>query len=271
MNRNPPRGTLLQLPLMQERYGSAFLASICVHLLLLSFVLFAPLLFPSRTPILLGTGPGGGSGGDSYTVGVADDLGGGAGLFKPALTPQPPALPVEKPAKKDTSQDLARAVPIPDAAKPKKSTAPAAAKASKAVEPAASKVIPVEGAQGAGGSGGRSGGSGGGAGGGTGVSIGSGSGGLVDSWYARVVEARVSQAWIKPVGIQQRIEIVYSFLVADTGRIYDIKLEKTSGNEALDLAARRAILASDPLLAPPPELRGRPLQFVCQFVYPPNL
>jgi TonB family protein len=84
------------------------------------------------------------------------------------------------------------------------------------------------------------------------------------------VEARIGQAWIKPIDIQQRIEIVYSFTVGPDGRIEDIKKERSSGNEALDLTAERAIRASNPLAPPPPELRGRPLQFVCQFVYPPD-
>jgi protein TonB len=114
------------------------------------------------------------------------------------------------------------------------------------------------------------GGTGGGSGGGNGVSIGSGSGGIGDSWYARVVETRIGQAWIKPIGRQQRIEIVYSFVVADDGSISEIKMEKSSGNDALDRTAFRAINAANPLAPPPPELRGRPLQFTCQFVYPPD-
>ncbi len=274
MRQTSPRGTLLDLPLIQERYGRAFVFAIGLHGALLAFFLVAPLLMPEMSPIRIGTGPGGGTGGESYTVGVADDLGGGAGLFKPAMTPQPPALPVEKPAKKEAAkEDLAKAVPLPDTVKPKvikKVAEPIAKKGDKPAAPPAKGPIPVAGAKGAGGTGGLAGGSGGGAGGGGGVSIGSGSGGLIDSWYARTVEARISQAWIKPIGIQQRIEIVFSFLVGADGRIYDIKKEKSSGNEALDLTAERAIRSSTPLSPPPPELRGKPLQFVCQFVYPPD-
>jgi TonB family protein len=103
---------------------------------------------------------------------------------------------------------------------------------------------------------------------GVGISMGSGSGGMGDSWYARTVEARVGGNWSKPIGLQQRIEIIYSFLVGDDGRIYEIKLEKSSGNDALDLSAERAIRASNPLSVPPPELRGKLLQFTAVFVYP---
>lgn len=273
MTRATPRGTLLELPLIQERYGRAFLASIAFHVLLVIFFLTAPFFMPRLPPIQIGTGPGGGTGGESYTVGVVDDLGGGAGLIKPATSPQPPALPVEKPAKKDIQKEaLSKAVPLPDAAaaKNKKKAARESTKASKPVPAATSSMIPVAGAKGAGGSGGTAGGTGGGSGGGNGVSIGSGSGGIGDSWYARVVETRIGQAWIKPIGRQQRVEIIYSFVVAEDGRISEIKLEKSSGNDALDRTALRAINAANPLSPPPPELRGRPLQFTCQFVYPPD-
>ena len=265
------RGTLLDLPLIQERYGRSFLISIAIHLLLLAFFVTAPFFMPALSPTRLGTGPGGGSGGESYLVGVADNLGGGEGLIKPATTAQPPALPPEIPAAKENKKaEAAKAVPMPDTVKPKSSKkAPESTQAKKNAA-AASPVIPVAGAKGAGGSGGASGGSGGGIGGGLGVSIGSGSGGMFDSWYARAVEARIGQAWIKPIDAQQRIEIIYSFTVGSDGRISEIRKEKSSGNEALDLTAYRAIWASNPLAAPPPELRGRPLQFVCQFVYPPD-
>ena len=267
MTHTPPRGTLLELPLIEERYGRAFLTSVAFHGLLLIFFLVAPFIMPKASPIRIGTGPGGGSGSESYTVGIADDLGGGAGLIKPATTPQPPVLPVEKPAKKEVKKEdtNVKAVPLPDAATARK-------KAAKPVPAAASNQIPVADAKGAGGAGGVAGGSGGGIGSGVGVSIGAGPGGVGDSWYARVVEQRIGANWSKPVGPQQRIEIVYSFIVGSDGRIDidKITLEKSSGNDALDLTAKRAIYASNPLAQPPPELRGRPLQFVCQFVYPPD-
>lgn len=273
MNRTTPRGTLLELPLIQERYGPAFIASMAMHGGIVAFFLVAPFLMPKLTPIQIGTGLGGGTGGETYTVGVADNLGGGAGLIKPATSLQPPALPVEKPAKKEVKKQetATNAVPLPEpGAKNRKRAAEVATKASRAIPATRSALIPVPDAKGAGGSGGTSGGSGGGSGGGVGVSIGTGAGGFGDSWYARVVEARIGQAWIKPIGVQGRIEIVYSFLVADDGRIYGTKLEKSSGNDALDLTALRAINSSNPLSTPPPELRGRSLQFTCQFVYPPD-
>jgi TonB family protein len=102
-----------------------------------------------------------------------------------------------------------------------------------------------------------------------GVEIGGGSGGLADSWYARAVEIRIGANWIKPA-FQERVEIVCSFIITNEGNIREIKIDKSSGNDSLDLTALRAIRASTPLPPLPPELRGRPVQFIAQFIHPPN-
>ncbi len=267
MSPTLPRGTLLDLPLLEERYGWAFFVAVVLHGLLVAFLFIAPFLMPRLPVVQLGTGPGGGSPGNSYTVGVTDEPGGGAGLFKPATTPQPPVLPAEKAAKKE---EPAKAVPLPDTVVPKskKKAAAESAKTAKSAPNASAAQIPVADAKGTGLPGSGSQGSGSVSGTGVGISIGSGSGGIGDSWYARTVEARVGGNWTKPIGLQQRIEIIYSFMVGDDGRIYDIKLEKSCGNDALDLLAARAIRASNPLTVPPPELRGKLLQFTAVFVYP---
>jgi TonB family protein len=83
------------------------------------------------------------------------------------------------------------------------------------------------------------------------------------------VESRIGSNWIKPA-IRDRIEIVYSFYISDDGTIRNVTKEKSCGNEILDLTAERAIRASTPLPPLPPELRGRTVQFVAQFIYPPN-
>ncbi len=269
MSSSSVRGTLLNIPLLHERYGLAFLASIGFHVTLLLFVLALPFLLPRSTPIPLG-GPGGGTGGEVFTVGVADELAGGAGMTKPSLVPQPPALPEEK-VEKPESKPEAIALPQTLEKKPPKKAPEKAAKPSpqKVPENKLSNVIPTAPQPGAGGTGGIAGGSGGGRGGGSGVSIGSGSGGLGDSWYARVVESRISSNWIRPPeGV--RCDIVYGFYIALNGSIYNIKLMKSSGNAELDMTAERAIRASTPLAPPPPEFRGREIQFVAEFVYPPN-
>jgi TonB family protein len=264
------RATLLNVPLIEERYGNSFLASLGIHVGMVGIIVFGSYLLPGSTPVQLGSGLGGGVGGDAYTVGVADDLSGGTGMIKPSLEPKPPALLEEKAAKEAVKP---KAMAMPDTIQPKKlpQTVKNQAAEPPAKAPAApmNNVIPTSPQPGAGGTGGVAGGSGGGRGGGIGVSIGSGSGGLGDSWYARTVETRVSSNWIRPpAGIT--VEMIYSFYIAADGSIYGIRRIKSSGNPEMDLTAERAIRASNPLAPPPPEFRGRPIEFVAQFIHPPS-
>jgi TonB family protein len=265
MNKESSRGTLLGIPLIQERYGVSFLASVGIHAIVVLLILFGGYLLPS-TVIQPGSGSGGGTGGDVSTVGVIDELSGGAGMIKPSLVPKPPALK-EKPVPSDQS----KAIPLPQTLEPKKKKTDAReAKNTKPVPD--SSIIPTVPEPGSGGIGGQSGGSGGGFGGGNGVSIGLGSGGFGDSWYARTVEDRIGRNWARPLGM--RVEMVYSFYIRPDGTVAGIKLEKSSGNMLIDSSAERAIQLlnsrSNPLPAPPPEFRGRPIQFIAQFIYPLN-
>jgi TonB family protein len=264
-------GTLLAIPLVEERYGRALLGSFLLHVALLCFILFGVYLLPRPAAIMIGSGPGGGSGGgESYTVGLTNELSGGAGMIKPSLIPQPPALVEEKTAKAEPKPE---AVPLPQTLEPKKVTKKpkeAAKEAERKGKPdPIAGIIPTAPEKGSGGQGGTSGGEGGGFGGGIGVSIGPGTGGFGNSWYAQAVERRISSNWMRPPqGVQ--IEIIYSFYIASNGQIYDIKLVKSSGTQMLDDTALRAIQASNPLASPPPEFRDRPIQFLADFKYPPT-
>jgi TonB family protein len=263
MHTESNTGTLLNIPLIRERYGPSFLASLGLHGMVVLMFFFGSYLLPA-TVVQIGSGSGGGRGGDAVTVGVVDELSGGAGMVKPSLVPKPPALE-EKPVPKDES----KAIPLPqtvERAKKKPDTRMAAKNAKPVPE---TNRIPTAPEPGSGGAGGRSGGSGGGFGGGSGISIGPGSGGFGNSWYARSVEDRISGNWIRPPeGV--RVEMVYSFYILANGTITGIKKEQSSGRLEIDLAAERAIRASNPLSPPPPEFRGRPIQFVAQFIYPPT-
>jgi TonB family protein len=261
MHHNISRGTLLQIQLIEEKYGRSVLGSIGIHGIVALLILFGGYLLPSTT-IHIGSGPGGGFGGDVATVGVVEELSGGAGMVKPSIVPRPPAL-VDKPR-----QDTRKAIPLPGTIEPKRKriSREDAAKAAKAA--AETNLIPTPAESGSGGAAGRSGGGGGGIGGGIGISIGEGSGGFGESWYARTVEARISENWTRPApGV--RVEIIYSFYIAANGTIYGIEQEKSSGNPQMDLTALSAIRASNPLSAPPREFRGR-LKFVAHFVHPPD-
>jgi TonB family protein len=262
MLNNAGRGNLLGIPLIEERFGRSLLVSIGFHTVVAIVLLYGGFLLPSAT-IVIGGGLGGGIGGDAYTVGVVDELSGGIGMVKPSIVPKPPALLTEAPTKPD------KAIPLPGTTEPKKMK-PAAKELAKAAKANLdSNIIPTEPEPGSGGIGGHSGGSGGGIGGGIGISIGAGSGGFGDSWYARAVEARIGSNWIRPPeGIH--VEMIYSFYIAANGTIYGIKQEKSSGNAQMDLTAERAIRASNPLAPPPQEFRGRPIQFIAQFIHPPK-
>lgn len=270
MNDGSNITTLLNIPLIRERYGPAFAVSMGIHALFALLLVFGGYLLPTAA-VQIGSGQGGGRGGDIATVGLVDELSGGAGMYKPSIVPQPPALE-EKPSPPVES----KAIPIPESTKPqpKKPAArqPAAKPDSRTAKPKPlpdTNLIPTRPEPGSGGIGGRSGGSGGGFGGGSGISIGSGSGGFGDSAYARAVENRISSNWIRPPeGV--RVEMIFSFFILPNGSITGIKKEKSSGRPEIDLGAERAIRASHPLTPPPPEFRGRPIQFVAQFIYPPT-
>jgi len=289
---------MLEIPLTEEKYGRAAIISFAVHIAALLILIFGVKFFP-QTVIQLGSGPGGGIGGaDIATVGLVDQFSGGAGMVKPSLVPQPPAI-VPAPAKEapKPSEVESKAIPIPEKVDtpkkqqpapktepkpeskpksepkpdPKPAAAPAAKTAVKPKEPAQStgNAIPVEARPGSGGAAGTGTGSGGGMGGGSGVAIGIGSGGIGDSWYAQVVEKRISDGWLRPPqGV--RVDVTYSFFINSEGRIYDIKKEQSSGNPQLDLNVERAIRGANPLSRPPREFQGKPIQFVARFVHPPG-
>lgn len=265
------KSVILASKIDEGSYLSTTLASALFHALLFMGVIFFPKLIPYGKPVVLGTGPGGGSGGDAIPVGLADDLGGGAGQYKPALRPQPPVAEVPKSevAKAVEKPREEKAVDLPEIAKPKKETKQTTEKF-KDLPKLPPNYIPIEPKPGAGGSG-RPSGSGGGFGGGVGVQIGSGSGGLGDSWYARQVERRLGENWLKSLmgTVEGRYQTVISFYINDNGTITNITLERSSGVAALDFSAQRAVEASNPLAALPYELRGRPVKFIAYFEYPP--
>ena len=299
MNRNDNRVTMLKIPLIEEKYGRAATISFIAHCAALLFLIFGVRLFP-QTIVHLGTGDGGGIGGDDIaTVGLVEQLSGGAGMVKPGMVPQPPAIvpaPPE-PAQPKAPEIDESAIPIPEKIdapkvkppeskpetkiepKPKaevKTEAKPAAKttaktAVKTKEPAQSigNIIPVEARPGSGGVAGLGSGSGGGIGGGSGISVGTGSGGIGDSWYAQVVEKRISDNWSRPAE-GMRIDMTYSFYISEEGRIYGVRLEKSSGDNLIDRTASRAINAANPLNKPPREFLGKTIQFVARFVYPPG-
>lgn len=271
---------------MEEQSRKPLLLSAGVHVVLLLFFTFGSIFFPRGEVLKLGMGPGGGQG-DFMSVGLAADIGGGAGMYKAPITPRPEAAPPQEEVTKKPAiePEPAPEQPVFENQTSKKITTPPPAEIKR--EPATPRLnrneqaesarpgqIPRKSDPGKGPTGGG-GGSGGGFGGGQGVSIGSGTGeGNVNSWYIRQVEQRVGQNWLQTsLGDstnQLQVEAVASFVVTSSGRITDIEIEKESGIRSVDLAVLRAIQASTPLPPLPGEFRGKSVRFQAIFEYPPK-
>ena len=105
------------------------------------------------------------------------------------------------------------------------------------------------------------------------MTIGTGTGeGVMDSWYVRQVEQRSGRNWLKTsLGqLANPVRTVISFEIRADGRIDNIQIEHRSGIGSIDLAAERAVRASDPLSPLPYELRNRTVKFTAYFEYPPG-
>jgi hypothetical protein len=256
MDNNIGRNTLLEIPLIEERYVRFFFLSIIFHGFLIFLVLFSGYLFQDKVHILGPNGPMGGGPGDIPAVGIADrktvEGFGGLGMFKPSPVPQPTVR--ERP--NGENKDF---VPIPSKLATKET------KSKVTPPPNETSQIPVDSAPGKGGVPQPKSGSGGGSGGGVGPAIGEGSGGGGNSLYERALYERLNQNWVRPA--VDHVEIVYSFYISANGTLYNIKKEKSSGNAAWDLTVE-IVLESfnrNPLPPPPPELSRT--KFVAPFKY----
>lgn len=276
-----PQSRILITHVKSGRLSRPFVFSAVGHVVLFLGATFVTDLFPPVEIVSGSTGVGGGQGGTLVSVGLAADLGGGAGMYKPAVTPRVQAAPPPETKRKT------EAVPEPSpnrtefqertsrkrTSRKKKKAAVSSRTSSKDSQSDAKAQVPRKADAGSGGAGGAPSGSGGGFGGGQGVRVGGGTGqeGL-HSWYARQVEQRVGQNWLRSsLGTLARpVESVVSFEVMRNGAIHRVQLEQSSGVRAVDLAAQRAIRASSPLPALPPELRNRRVRFVTYFQYPPR-
>ncbi|HUG42881.1 MAG TPA: TonB C-terminal domain-containing protein [Acidobacteriota bacterium] len=282
---------ILRSHIQEESGRRAYWLSLLGHFLLFAFFSFAGFLLPEREPIRIGSGAGGGSSGDFVTVGLAEDVGGGADMYKPALTPRPEAVaPPPAAAQPDAAAEpetvpedafVERAQPVPTraqtppaATEEKAETArPAPARTQDVLPEARPGQIPTAPEPGKTGTAGGGAGAGGGMGSGRGLEVGSGSGeGQIDSWYIRQVEQRIGQNWLQTsLGeLASPVEAIALFDVRPGGQVVNVRFEKTSGVRSVDLAVQRAILASTPLPPLPYELRGRSVSFQAVFRYPPR-
>lgn len=269
---------LLTSHIKDQGTGRSLLFSAIGHILLVLLIVAGTYLLPQGSLIDIGTGPGGGSGDRVIPVRLADvPDSGGLGAVKPTLTPRPKAAaplpkPKETPPAPDPDTFLERKKP-PKPKRPQlpEDRPPLDPPQATAAEPGDIVRAPDPG------SGGRASpgsGAGGGQGTGLGVQMGSGHGqeGDIDSAYVRLVEQRVGTNWLRTsLGeLGRPVQTIVTFEVLRNGKIQNIQLAKTSGIRSVDLAALRAVQASNPLPPLPLEFRGRQVRFRAEFNYPPR-
>lgn len=261
------RATTLRPHIQEEPSRRPLVFSVSAHVLLLAAATLGSTLCQPGLELEAGDGglPGTGS---VFPVALTGELTGGAGNVAPSLTPAPEAMerketPVPAPQK---------AVEVPKFDDPKKDVrteseeAPAPPRPEYSPDPAPG-TIPGEHRPGVGG---RAGGSPGSR---SGLRIGSGQGGPgVASWYVRQLEQRIARSWLQAsLGrVTARVLTRISFTIARDGQIEQVQILESSGHSGVDRAAERAIRASSPLPPLPVELRGRRVEFVAHFEYPPR-
>ncbi len=262
--------------------GRSILLSLAAHVLLVLVVLAAGWLLPQGIAVDIGAATkGGGQGENAVPVLLSDQLqGGGFGTVKPMPTSKPKAAPPKpEPKPKPTPRKPDPKVFAEKKPEAKKAPKPQLPEERPPLDPpqppkAEAGDIVRKPDPGAGGQGQPGAGSGGGQGQGVGIDVGEGRSvqGRIDSYYVRLVERRVGQNWLRTSlgNLGRSVQTVIAFVVERNGRISDIEIVRPSGIRSVDLAAERAVRASNPLAPLPLEFRGRSIRFRAEFNYPPQ-
>ena len=261
------KATTLRPHVQEERSSRPLVFSASAHVLLLAAATLGSTLCQPGLELEAGDSgiPGTGS---VFPVVLSGELTGGTGNTAPPLTPAPEAIE----RKEAPSPVPEKAVELPKFDDPNKDArkeseeAPAPPRPEYSPDPAPG-TIPGEPRPGVGGQ------AGGAPALATGLRIGSGAGGPgVASWYVRQLEQRIARSWLQaPLGgITRRVLTRISFTISRNGQIENIQMLDSSGDSGVDRAAERAIRASSPLPPLPVELRGRRVEFVAYFEYPPR-
>ena len=214
-----------------------------------------------------GGGPGGGSGGATVTA-----------KTEPLPAPKKPALrdltvasklkpeaktsithPVDKPktAKKTAEKQAAISKPEP--------TAPAAEDAVNAGAAGAQSGSGFGLRFGTGGGGGTGGGTGGG---GSGAGDPFGVGNFPFNFYLQMISDKITSNWFRSLvdpGVSGLLQTQVYFRIYKNGTISEVRIEVSSGIEAFDLSARRAIENSQPFATLPNEYDGQYLGITLVF------
>jgi len=254
-----------------ERFDRWLFASVFFHGALFTLVIFSPKLFPAF-PANWGS-PTGGSGG--INVKIVGNVSSGVPLPRPEVV-QEQAPANESPGfyKSEEAAPLPppdKAELIPETKAPVKKTPPPkepkpapAPKSTPAPEPPPSNAIPY-------GQGGRPalayGQSSTGAG---AARFGDSNFGDQYGWYVDAITRAISQNWLKSLvdtSISRAPRVYLSFDVGRNGKISNIGVQQSSGIPSLDRSAQRAVYASDPLPALPPDYRGSSVNVIFYFEY----
>ena len=89
-------------------------------------------------------------------------------------------------------------------------------------------------------------------------------------WYVDAITRAISQNWLKSLvdtRISRAPRVYLSFDIGRNGKITNVGVQQSSGIPSLDRSAQRAVLASDPLPALPPDYRGSSVNVVFFFEY----
>lgn len=265
-------------PGMPKSFKRALLFSGLLHVGLIVLIAASPSFYrpPRKGFVQYVNFIGGGGGG-----GTPGGPGGGPGAGAKVVAESPPP-PAPAPAKKETLRDLTvpqKAPPASESAmrypvdKPKKTTDKKAvltkAPAATAAESGAETTAAASGQQSGTGAGyGLRFGTGGGGGGGTGTGGGFGSGsgdpfglsGFPFSYYLQIISDRISANWFTSLvdtGVGGQYQTQVYFRIYKNGQVSDLKIDISSGVQAFDLSALRAIQSSAPFPPLPSEYDGQ--------------
>jgi colicin import membrane protein len=75
---------------------------------------------------------------------------------------------------------------------------------------------------------------------------------LVDEYKRRIAD-KIRSRITEPPGLRDNPEVEYNVVVLPGGEVFDVKIRKTSGQPAWDVAVERAIRLAQPLPLPPAE------------------
>ena len=91
--------------------------------------------------------------------------------------------------------------------------------------------------------------------------------GFGSSYYLSLIFGRIRDLWDNPVEASATLRVTVYFKITREGQIFDAQVEKSSGIELFDEAAKRAVLTGAPFPPLPSEYTGSYLGIHLEFEY----